>query len=256
MLAGAVVIGLSYSALMLDDGTVYRIGREDGLFEDLTAVVFFLASLIFLYLFLRRREGNDLLIVKTRRNVFFLFLALLFLFGAGEEISWGQRMIGWDTPGRWGEANLQGETNLHNLNVFHRRDETGATKSGLMLMLNAERLFSLFWFGFCIIVPLLHMIWPAFRRLMQRIGMPIVPLLLGLLFLVNYFIAKALKPHAEGRQLGWPLSEIKEFLFGALFLVVALYFLASRTASSTPAVHDTEAPGETPVRGAVRPTAG
>ena len=234
MLGGAVVIGLSYSALMLDDATVYRIGREDGLFEDLTAVAFFLASLVFLYLFLRRREGNDLLVVKTRRNVFFLLLSLLFLLGAGEEISWGQRLIGWDTPDGWRDANLQGETNLHNLNVFHRRDETGATKSGLMLMLNAERLFSLFWFGFCIIVPLLDLTWPAFRRLMQRIGMPIVPLLVGLLFLANYVIAKALEAHAESRQLGWPLVEIKEFLFGALFFIVAIYFLVSRTGTFGP----------------------
>ena len=249
MVGGAVLIGLSYSALMLDDATVYRIGREDGLFEDLTAVAFFLASLVFLYLFLRRREGNDLLVVKTRRNVFFLFLSLLFFLGAGEEISWGQRIIGWDTPDGWRDVNLQGETNLHNLNVFHRRDETGATKSGLMLMLNAERLFSLFWFGFCIMVPLLDLTWPAFRRLMQRIGMPIVPLLVGLLFLANYVIAKALEAHAASRQLGWPLVEIKEFLFGALFFIVAIYFLVSRTTSPTPAVKPSEERPEAPVTG-------
>ena len=252
-LAGAVAIVLSYGALALDDATVYRMGREDGLFEDLTAVAFFSASLIFFILFLRNRNGNDLLIFKTRRNVFFLLLSLLFLFGAGEEISWGQRIIGWDTPGRWGETNLQGETNFHNLNVFHRRDETGATKSGVMLMLNAERLFSVFWFGFCIIVPLLEMTWPAFRRLVQRIGMPIVPLLVGLLFLANYFIAKALEPHAASRQLGWPLAEIKEFLYGVLFLIIAIYFAASRTARPTPAASTSPSPADAAIAPTVRP---
>lgn len=254
-LAGAVAIVLSYGAMALDDATVYRMGREDGLFEDLTAVAFFCASVIFFILFLRGRSGNDLLIFRTRRNVFFLFLSLLFLFGAGEEISWGQRIIGWDTPGKWSQANLQGETNFHNLNVFHRRDETGATKSGLTEMITAERLFSLFWLGFCIMVPLLHLVWPAFRRLIERIGMPIVPLLVGLLFLANYFIAEALKSHAASRQLDWPLAEIKEFLYGALFLIIAIYFATSRTAHLTPAASATSptpSPGDVALPGAAR----
>ena len=45
------------------------------------------------------------------------FYALLFIFGAGEEISWGQRIFGWETTGYFAEHNVQGETNLHNLMV-------------------------------------------------------------------------------------------------------------------------------------------
>ncbi|MBD1540333.1 hypothetical protein HC749_19500 [Arthrobacter sp. S13_S34] len=37
-------------------------------------------------------------------------------FLTGEEISWGQRIFGWDTPEDLGEVNRQGETNVHNLN--------------------------------------------------------------------------------------------------------------------------------------------
>lgn len=33
---------------------------------------------------------------------------------AGEEISWGQHWLGWDTPPQWQAINDQGETNLHN----------------------------------------------------------------------------------------------------------------------------------------------
>lgn len=43
-----------------------------------------------------------------------LLLALLFFYGAGEEISWGQRLFGFGTPEVFDEYNLQGETNLHN----------------------------------------------------------------------------------------------------------------------------------------------
>ncbi len=33
---------------------------------------------------------------------------------AGEEISWGQHILGWDTPEYWARVNDQGETNFHN----------------------------------------------------------------------------------------------------------------------------------------------
>ena len=41
------------------------------------------------------------------------FLALL---AAMEEISWGQRLIGWGTPAALEEINFQGETTIHNVN--------------------------------------------------------------------------------------------------------------------------------------------
>jgi uncharacterized membrane protein len=37
------------------------------------------------------------------------------VFIAGEEISWGQRILGWSTPDGLSELNEQGETNLHNI---------------------------------------------------------------------------------------------------------------------------------------------
>jgi hypothetical protein len=45
----------------------------------------------------------------------YLTLSLLMLFVVGEEISWGQRLIGWGTPDSWKAVNYQQETNLHNL---------------------------------------------------------------------------------------------------------------------------------------------
>ena len=40
---------------------------------------------------------------------------MLFTVYALEEISWGQRIIGWETPPDFAVMNYQGETNLHNL---------------------------------------------------------------------------------------------------------------------------------------------
>ena len=44
-----------------------------------------------------------------------LLLAGLLLVGAMEEVSWGQRLFGWGTPGLLEQFNEQGETTLHNL---------------------------------------------------------------------------------------------------------------------------------------------
>lgn len=59
--------------------------------------------------------------VKLRRHRTWLFLftsillGLVLFFGAGEEISWGQRILNIESPEYFKEKNLQGETNLHNL---------------------------------------------------------------------------------------------------------------------------------------------
>jgi len=36
------------------------------------------------------------------------------IYFAGEELSWGQHIFGWNTPEHWGRVNDQGETNFHN----------------------------------------------------------------------------------------------------------------------------------------------
>lgn len=45
----------------------------------------------------------------------YLLATLAVIFTAGEEISWGQRIFHWLTPGGLIEVNNQGETNLHNI---------------------------------------------------------------------------------------------------------------------------------------------
>lgn len=56
---------------------------------------------------------------KGRRGAAFLtaFYALLFFLAAGEEVSWGQRIIGWESGEFFQNNNKQDETNLHNLMV-------------------------------------------------------------------------------------------------------------------------------------------
>ena len=46
-------------------------------------------------------------------------IALLFFFGAGEEISWGQRIFGIETPDIIAQINDQKEINFHNINKYY-----------------------------------------------------------------------------------------------------------------------------------------
>ncbi len=86
--------------------------REDGWAENLT--VFFLVASIFIAI----KRAGGYRTNKVGKAVFmWSLLAFLFFFAAGEEISWGQRIFGIETPEFFMERNLQQETNLHNLVV-------------------------------------------------------------------------------------------------------------------------------------------
>ena len=62
----------------------------------------------------RRYYGSPLL------RISFLVLCLLSFFVAGEEISWGQRLLGFATPEGLAEVSVQDEFNVHNLEFVHR----------------------------------------------------------------------------------------------------------------------------------------
>lgn len=92
------------------DAFVHQFVPEDGLLESITALLLFCVLLVCV---------NRLWILRSVRSRKFLgmiaFVALAGLFGAGEEISWGQRIFDWQTPEYFVEYNKQNETGLHNL---------------------------------------------------------------------------------------------------------------------------------------------
>jgi hypothetical protein len=52
---------------------------------------------------------------QRRLALVYALATLAVFFAAGEEISWGQRIFGWLTPGTLEDINNQGETNIHNI---------------------------------------------------------------------------------------------------------------------------------------------
>lgn len=101
-----IAIGLTL-VFALSAEAFYQLGREDGPIEWTTAGLALLASLLLIGRALRSPDRP----AAARIAVALLGAVLLVL--AGEEISWGQRLIGLETPDLFA-ANLQNETNLHN----------------------------------------------------------------------------------------------------------------------------------------------
>lgn len=86
---------------------------EDRVVEWITFLGFFTAGVVVLSTLRQRSRMNRWTLC------YLLGLGLFFLVCAGEEISWGQRIIGFETPERVAEINEQGEFNFHNLALEH-----------------------------------------------------------------------------------------------------------------------------------------
>lgn len=173
---------------------------EDGFVEYTTAVMLFACSVL-----LTRRLLNK----KIRKNKWWvmttLFLILLFFFGAGEEISWGQRLFGLESGEFFKEYNAQGETNLHNLVVGEMKINKVIFGQLLTVVL------AVYLFGF----PFLYRRWEKFSRLIDKFGVPVPKYHHSVAFLV-IAIAVALIPASKK----W---ELYEFAFGFIFFILLLF---------------------------------
>jgi hypothetical protein len=169
-----IIITSSYAIVFFESSFVQSIGREDGPIENIGAIFFIIASCLFFICYkISVGRGNDFWIMNTNRNLFYLLLAGLFLICFGEEISWGQRIFGWNTPETWTDINAQKETNFHNLWVFQTTNPDGSRKSFLELFLNMSRLFSMFWLFYCVLVPMVNHYSEKAKTLFDQVSLPI-----------------------------------------------------------------------------------
>jgi Ni/Fe-hydrogenase subunit HybB-like protein len=161
-----VLLGM-YAALLLPDDVISWLLKEERPLEGVGAVGLLLASILSFLLWRReRREGGHRWLTLS-----YLGLAIVFFVAFGEEISWGQRILGLETPESLESLNDQGETNLHNLS-------TG----------KANALFQLFWIVMGVLIPLAALYEPARRRLLRLV--PILPVALVIVFLANQLVIK------------------------------------------------------------------
>lgn len=219
-----IIVASTYLSLLMNKQTFLTIVKEDEMVEWIGTLFFLSAAIIFFYLYFASRDyGNKILKIQTKRNLFYLFLGILFITAAGEEISWGQRIFGWGTPEYFQSSNIQAETNFHNLNFI----ETD--------LIDTNKLFILFWVSYCLVIPLLNRYSSLFNRIFQGINLPVPPLWIGALFLTNYLITQLieLSGFITTKRVNFGLHEIKETNYAFICYVLASQWIINKTSALT-----------------------
>lgn len=159
--------------------------REDGPIEWLTVLALFLGCILSWY------RASILRPFRSRTFTFSLFfLGALFLFGAGEEISWGQRIFGIKSPEFFMKNNSQMETNLHNLIL-----------GGVQI----NRLIFGLILGICVasyllILPVLYNKFEKIKNLVNAFALPL-PRLAHVVFYAILFIISEITPSGKKGEL-------------------------------------------------------
>ncbi len=218
-----------YALLWLDEGTYNSLIDEDRWIEGPGTLGLLAASLFFFGGFLRARRREPGRRPPRLLQASLLALAILFFVGFGEEISWGQRFLGIETPSNIKEASSQDEINFHNL-------EFGGD------VVDADRLFQLFWFTFGVLVPVASATSVRVRRVLRRI-LPIMPLLVSAALVANQLLDWVAHEYFEDRYHndGFPFShslfETKESVTSVILAFGAWYVFNRLQAGSADALH-------------------
>lgn len=156
-----------------------------------------------------------LALVRWRYRWFFLLLALSCLYVALEEISWGQRLVGFSSPEFFRENNLQGETNIHNF-------LTGPFGTTLKHALAYALAAALALYG--LVYPLmLH------RRFRLAVWLDARGLAAPPLYLWPYFVTAAV---LECSSLRFNEAEVAEVLVGLGLTLMTVHYLFTRRGST------------------------
>jgi hypothetical protein len=173
--------------------------KEDGFAEYATAFLLFCSAILLIYRFLKLQKFK-----KGLWKVGILALALVFLFGAGEEISWGQRIFNVESSDFFIENNAQGETNLHNIVVDGKKVNKIIFSQLLTIVLVI----------YLIIAPFLFRKVESIKNLANTCAVPIVKWHHTIAFLVVTGILVFM-----GSDRKW---ELYELAFGVIFFLIFL----------------------------------
>lgn len=221
--------------LFLDLSFALDLIEEDAILENIS-VGFYLVALGMTLALIARAKGRTLLRVHLG------VLALLFLFVAGEEISWGQRIFGIETPEAIGALNVQNEMNFHNM------WSTSVAQYAGLLVCAALLCF----------LPLLHRFHARSRRLLDAISFPVAPARIAMLWALGFGVFLLIGMHLGTTGVG-PFSkwgrepdtddEFFEFYLSFLFFmttVVNWRIDIARLRGAVPPAPPAESPEEDP----------
>ncbi len=171
--------------------------REDGFIEYGTAIMLLCISILSFSRLIHLWNKTPLL-----WKIGTLGFAIIFLFGAGEEISWGQRLFGWESSEYFIKNNLQQETNLHNMMV-------GETKINKLIF--TQILISVL-VVYLLILPILFRKIGAVEKLVNTFAVPIVQWSHTIAFVVFTVLLAFIPSHKN--------PEIHELALGVIFFLI------------------------------------
>ena len=215
-----LVILASYSFYnFANSDTVILLGKEDSVFEWLTALFYFISFILLVLTF------------KKNRNIFLLLLSFILFFGAGEEMSWGQRIFGFATPESINKINVQHEFNIHNMIIFDGKYMGGGGKKGWDRFLEMDLLFKIFTIVFGAVLPFLVYHFKFISTLTQKVRVPVPPISVGVFFAISWILLKVSLsnvPQEENIEHYWRVymagPEIAEFIGSYIMCIICLYF--------------------------------
>jgi hypothetical protein len=159
--------------------------QEDGIVEWLTVLGLILGCIVCVRRFLQ--------LIKYRTAWFLIVtigLGLLLFFAAGEEISWGQRILGIKSSEFFKEKNSQGETNLHNLVVGGKRLNKIIFSIGLTIAMGI----------YLLVFPVLYRYHNGTKRFIDRSGIAL-PKAYQVFSMLLVFGITSLLPHEKKAEL-------------------------------------------------------
>ena len=132
--------------------------QEDGFAEYGTAFILGCISLFLITRLFKLRHVKPPL-----WKIGVIGMALIFLFGAGEEISWGQRIFDVESSEYFKQNNAQQETNLHNMVV-------GETKINKLIF---SQILTIVLVIYLLVLPFLYRRINSIKKLVDTFGVPI-----------------------------------------------------------------------------------
>lgn len=176
-----ILLVATYLPIFMKEEILDAFVREDRIYESLSAIYLFVVSIMFALAFYRSPIKLNFKDPAWLKRLSFLGFALLFLLATFEEISWGQRIFGIETPNLIKGVNVQKELTIHNLNIF--QGENAA------LPLNFDQLSALFALVIGFVIPAACLMIKPLKNFLDT-KFPILPLQYGILYPVNYIIQK------------------------------------------------------------------
>jgi hypothetical protein len=182
--------------------------EEDGIVETTGAIGLVIGVVFAVLALLRERRAG----ANWFKQLVYLGFAVFLFLSAGEEISWGQRILGFSTPADIGRHNGQDEFNVHNLNGLGSAPELA---------------FLAVWFVLAVVIPVAASSNAGLAERLRRF-VPVLPLPFAPLFLGAYAVAKSAET-LFGRWSGYDsiypavhaATEIKEAVLESLLGLTA-----------------------------------